>query len=32
VLADPARRAELARPEALSALVARLEAAGNSKQ
>ena len=31
-LADPARRAELARPEALLALVARLEAAGVSEQ
>ena len=30
LLADPARRAELARPEALMALVARLEAAGGS--
>lgn len=31
LLADPARRAEFARPEALSALLARLEAGGGSK-
>jgi hypothetical protein len=32
LFADPVRRAELARPEALSALVARLEATAGSKQ